>query len=124
MRGDFVVVTHPDRQPAVDFITRSAQGPFIDTGVDVLLRSRPGEPVRTERVYLAKDTVAQLARELGIVADDGTTAAREASLIAQGKIEGMKEALGERLGDVVRDLGRTLDALADGGAHAGGVASL
>lgn len=50
-RGDLKLVTHPDRAPACDFITRTTVGPFVDTGVDVLLRSQPGLPVQVERVH-------------------------------------------------------------------------
>ena len=123
MRGDYAVVNSPDRAPAVDFITRTAVGPFVDTGVDVILRSRPGEPLKTERVYLSKSTIEALYSLVGDL-DLGTTPQREAQLIAQGKIEGLKEALGERLGDVVRDLGRVLGALDGGSAVSGGTEAL
>ena len=119
MRGDMKVVTHPDKAPALDFLTRTSVGPFVDTGIDVTLRSRPGDPLKTERVYLSEATVIQLAQLLGISSGGSSTAERDAQLIAQGKIEGMKEALGERLDDVVRDLGRVLGAL-DGRAPVGG----
>lgn len=111
MRGDFKVVTNPEKAPAVDFITRSGEGPFVDTGVDILLRSQPGMPVQTERVYLAKNTVIQLAQLLGI---SGSTAqhdpARDHSLIAQGKIEAVKEHLD---GDSARVLGTLLSLARD-----------
>ena len=119
MRGDMKVVTHPDKAPALDFLTRTSVGPFVDTGIDVTLRSRPGDPLRTERVYLSEAIVRELAQILNISYGGSSTAERDAQLIAQGKIEGMKEALGERLDDVVRDLGRVLGAL-DGRASVGG----
>lgn len=109
VRGDFKVVTHPDRQPAVDFITRSAQGPFIDTGVDVLMRTQPGNPPVTERVYLAKDTVIQLASLLEVAGTSLPSEGQVAHWIAQGKLEGMREGLGDDLADVARTLGRWLD---------------
>ena len=65
MRGDMKVVTHPDKAPALDFLTRTSVGPFVDTGIDVTLRSRPGDPLRTERVYLSEATIIQLAQLLG-----------------------------------------------------------
>ena len=115
-RGDFVVVTHPEHQPAVDFITRSAHGPFIDTGVDVQLRSRPGMPITVERVYLSFNVIAQLAQLAGIVTENHTTTEREQQLIAQGKLEGMREGLGERLADVGDTLRRWLDSAGDSGS--------
>lgn len=109
-RGDFQLVTHPDRAPAVDFITRSSEGPFVDTGLDVILRSRPGDPVRTERVYLAKSTIEQLALLAGVEGNAEFSAQREAELKAQGKLEGLKEGLGDDLASVAHSLGRWLDA--------------
>lgn len=110
VRGDYKIVTHPDRQPAVDFLTRSAQGPFIDTGVDVLMRPQPGQPPIVERVYLALDTVKQLASIFGVAGGgQAFTADREKQLIATGKLEALKEGLGDELADVGRTLRRWLD---------------
>lgn len=110
-RGDMKLVTHPDRSPAVDFITRSSEGPFVDTGVDVLLRTQPGNPIVTERVYLARNTIRQLAQLAGIESDAADTASdQEAHFIAQGKLEGLKEGLGDDLVNVARTLRRWLDA--------------
>lgn len=110
VRGDFQIVTHPERQPAVDFITRSAQGPFIDTGVDVILRSQPGNPVTVERVYIALDTIKQLAAMFGLSGGGNVfTDERVKQLIATGKLEALKEGLGDELADVGRTLRRWLD---------------
>lgn len=119
-RGDMKLVTHPDKSPAVDFITRSSEGPFVDTGVDILLRSQPGNPVITERVYLSVNTIRQLAQlaGLGIGASDAeqeSAAEYEARLIAQGKLDGLKEGLGDDLANVARTLREWADA-ADGGS--------
>lgn len=109
-RGDFKLVTHPDRNPAVDFITRSSQGPFVDTGVDVQFRPQPGLPIITERVYISVFTLRQLAQLAGIDGGgDAFTDQREAELIALGKLEGMREELGGKLGDVADTLKRWLD---------------
>lgn len=110
-RGDFELVTHPDKNPAVDFITRSSQGPFVDTGVDVLFRPQPGLPVVTERVYLSVFTIQQLAQVVGITAEgeQSFTQEREKQLIAVGKLEGLKEGLGDDLANVARSLARWLD---------------
>lgn len=107
-RGDFKVVTHPELAPACDFITRSTVGPFVDTGVDILMRPRPGMEVQKERVYLAFPTIAQLASLAG-GADAVIASDREAQLVARGKLEGLKEGLGDDLGDVVHRLNRWLD---------------
>ena len=114
-RGDFKLVTSPDRQPAVDFITRSAEGPFVDTGVDIRLRSQPGMPVAVERLYLSVATVRFLAEVVGLTFGEGEKEredvdAYEARLIAQGKLDGLKEGIGDDLGNVARTLREWLDA--------------
>lgn len=114
-RGDFKLVKSPDRQPAVDFITRSAEGPFVDTGVDIRLRSQPGMPVVVERLYLSVSTVRFLAEVAGLSfgeseQDREGVASYEARLIAQGKLDGLKEGIGDDLANVARTLREWLDA--------------
>lgn len=113
-RGDLKLVTHPDRAPACDFITRTTVGPFVDTGVDVLLRSQPGNPIITERVYLSVSTIRQLAQIAGLGAGDSESeqesiAEYEARLMAQGKLDGLKEGLGDDLANIARTLRQWLD---------------
>lgn len=118
-RGDFALVTHPDKQPACDFITRSTVGPFVDTGVDVLLRPQPGMQVQTERVYLAVSTIAALANVADVAVGTSSSSERESQLIAIGKLEGLKEGLGDGLVDVARTLARWLDAAGVGSDRLG-----
>lgn len=108
-RGDFKLVTHPDRSPACDFITRSTVGPFVDTGVDVTLRSQPGNPVQTERVYLSVALIESLVVLIGVSNGTGGSHERDAELVARGKIQGLNEGLGDALVDVARSLDRWLD---------------
>lgn len=123
-RGDFTLVTHPSRNPACDFITRSTVGPFVDTGVDVLMRSQPGNPVITERVYLSVATIAALAQAANVEVSTSGTLNRDAQLIAQGKLEGLREGLGDGLVDVARTLRRWLDDAAVGSDRVGGASAL
>ena len=120
-RGDLKLVTHPDKHPAVDFITRSGEGPFVDTGVDIILRARPGMPVITERLYLSVSTIGHLAQvaglSLGGLQEQENRTSYEAGLIAQGKLDGLKEGLGDGLVDVARTLREWLDAAAGGTAR-------
>lgn len=114
-RGDFKLVKSPDRQPAVDFITRSAEGPFVDTGVDIRLRSQPGMPVVVERLYLSVSTVRFLSEVAGLSfgesdQDREDVASYEARLIAQGKLDGLREGIGDDLANVARTLREWLDA--------------
>lgn len=115
-RGDFALVTHPDRNPACDFITRSTVGPFVDTGVDVLLRPQPGTQVQTERVYLAVSTIAALAQIANVSVSEANTSGRDQQLIARGKLEGLKEGLGDGLVELGATLRRWLDDAGDSGS--------
>lgn len=109
-RGDFKLVTHPDHQPAVDFLTRSGEGPFVDTGLDVQIRTRPGMPIVVERVYLSTATIAQLARMVGVTRDAAEQQLHDQKLIAQGKLEAIKEGFSGHIADLARDLSFVVDA--------------
>lgn len=50
----------PTLQPAVDFITKSPNGPFIDTGFDVRFEQRG-------RVYLSVETIREMAEVAGLL---------------------------------------------------------
>lgn len=91
------IVEGPAEQPAVDYLTGSAVGPFIDTGVYAEDR-QTGR--RYGRIYLSKDTVLSLAALLGGV----PTPQEERTEYARGFLDGVKENIG---GDLVR----TSDAL-------------
>ena len=106
-RADFKLVTHPEHQPAVDFITRSAEGPFVDTGVSVQHRLQPGMPLVTERVYLSVHTIKHLSQLVGLSSEN--VELHQEKLLAQGKVEYIKEDLGGR----VRDLADLLSGIAD-----------
>lgn len=123
-RGDYKLVTHPELHPAVDFITRSSVGPFIDTGIDLQIRPQPGASISRERVYLSVATIAQLAELAGVVSGNAISPEREKQLIAQGKLEALREGLGERLDDVAGALGRWLADAGNVGRHAGGSSGL
>lgn len=50
----------PTLQPAVDFITKSPNGPFIDTHFDVAFENRG-------RVYLSVETIKEMAEVAGLL---------------------------------------------------------
>jgi len=50
----------PVLQPAVDFITKSPNGPFIDTGMDVTFEQRG-------RIYLSVETIKEMAEVAGLL---------------------------------------------------------
>jgi hypothetical protein len=103
-RGDFALVTHPEHAPAVDFLTRTGEGPFVDTGFDVFVRRVPGGPVIKERVYLSVHNISQLAELAGSVQTSSGRTLHEEKLIAQGKVEALKEGLGDRITALAADL--------------------
>ena len=56
---EYRVVDHPEFLPGCCFLSRTSEGPFIDTGIDVEDLNPIG------RVYLAESTVSNFAQELG-----------------------------------------------------------
>ncbi len=56
----WAVVDAPTLQPAVDFITKSPNGPFIDTGLNVTFEMRG-------RVYLSLETIKEMAEIAGLL---------------------------------------------------------
>jgi hypothetical protein len=50
----------PTLQPAVDFITKTPNGPFIDTGMNVTFEQRG-------RVYLSVETIKEMAQVAGLL---------------------------------------------------------
>lgn len=118
MRGELRLIESPELAPAVDFITRTGQGPFVDTGVDVVYV--PEKRNQKERIILSIDTIRALAQVAGILDEGKSDAARDASLIAQGKLEAVKEGLGERLGDLAGVLTGLARTASGGGGSASG----
>ena len=107
-RADFKLVTHPEHQPALDFITRSSEGPFVDTGVTINHRLNPGGPLLQERVYLSVHTIKQLSQLVGLSSENVELHAQK--LVAQGKVEYMKEDIGGKLRDLAGLLGDIADS--------------
>ena len=56
----WVLTDAPTLQPAVDFITKSPNGPFIDTGFNVTFEQRG-------RIYLSVDTIKEMAEVAGLL---------------------------------------------------------
>lgn len=56
----WALVDAPTLQPAVDFITKTPNGPFIDTGLNVTFEMRG-------RVYLSVETIREMAQIAGLL---------------------------------------------------------
>lgn len=99
----FKVVNVAERSPGVDYITKTSVGPFIDTGVDIQLP----DGRRFGRIYLSKDTVAEMARELGIIGGHASEGAIQ-NAYNRGLLDASKEEIGGDLITVTGTLRRWL----------------
>jgi hypothetical protein len=96
------VTNAPENQPAVDFLTGSAVGPFVDTGVKAT--DQFGRIIG--HIYLSKATVLALA---DLFETDRPDQSQE---YARGFLDGTREAIGGNLAAVASDLRRYLDVVA------------
>lgn len=94
----WALVDAPVLMPGVDFVTKSPNGPFIDTGISVSVENRG-------RVYLSVETIKEMAEIAGLLE---TKTAQERSLhdtkiYNEGYKAGLREGadLNERLGTIV-----------------------
>lgn len=94
----WALVDAPALMPGVDFVTRSPNGPFIDTGISVSVENKG-------RVYLSVETIKEMAEIAGLLE---TKNAQERSIYDmeiynEGYKAGLKEGtdLSERLGNIV-----------------------
>lgn len=108
--GRFHRTAAPALPPGTDFLTGTSIGPFIDTGRTVQFRE-------TGRVYLAFDTIRELADAIGLFDDrvSKETADRLAADYDTAYREGYADALKENLGGHALDLlAELLDSLRGG----------
>lgn len=68
---DYRIVDHPELQPGCCLLTRTSDGPFIDTGIDI----EDLDPIG--RIYIATSTVSDLAQGLGYAPPVATARMRE-----------------------------------------------
>lgn len=97
----WALVDAPALMPGVDFVTRSPNGPFIDTGISVSVENKG-------RVYLSVETIKEMAEIAGLLE---TKNAQERSMYDmeiynEGYKAGLQEGadLSERLGNIVGHL--------------------
>jgi hypothetical protein len=65
------IVDHPELPPGCCFLSRTSDGPFVDTGLDV----DDLDPIG--RIYLAESTIADLAQHLGFAPPVASARARD-----------------------------------------------
>lgn len=98
------IVESPAEFPGVDYLTGSAVGPFVDTGVYVT-HKETGR--RFGRIYLSKATVLALAEMFG----EGLRGPSSEDY-ARGYFDALKEDTRGTLDATARDLRRALDIIA------------
>ena len=96
----WAVVDAPALQPAVDFITKSPNGPFIDTGLNVTFEMRG-------RVYLSVETIKEMAEIAGLLDNKNAQqlSLHEIDIENRGYERGLKESE-ELLGKLTTVVGR------------------
>lgn len=114
MASRFTVTDAPTHTPGVDYVTGSGVGPFIDTGRDI--RDQAGRNLG--RLYLSKDSVREMAQELGLLGSPEGSVALETAY-NKGKLDALKEELGGELYSVAGTLRRWLEHVAPAGDSAG-----
>jgi hypothetical protein len=92
----------PTLQPAVDYLTRSSVGPFIDTGRDAPAASGRGK----DRIYISLDTLTHMADVAGVINKPSQDALDEA--YRRGVLDGIKHDLGGDLSRIIDVLERWL----------------
>lgn len=98
------VVNSPAEQPAVDYFTGSATGPFLDTGAYAEDR-QTGR--RFGRIYISKDIVLSMASQFEAPA----TPQEQNSDYSNGYLDGIRDGLGDDLVAVARALRAVLDRI-------------
>jgi len=101
------IVEGPEEYPAVDYLTGSAVGPFIDTGVYAVNRETGR---RFGRIYLSESTVRYLNSLFD--ADPVAQAERRNRDYAEGVLDGTRDVIGPDLVRVADSLRRFLDRVA------------
>lgn len=99
----FQVVEEPVFAPGADYITKTPNGPFIDTGLFVGIGSG------RERIYLSKDTIFEMADTLGLFDD---VLAHAETRYQAGYNDAVKENLGGDIRDIADRLGAVVPYLA------------
>lgn len=83
----WALVDAPTLQPAEDFITKSPNGPFIDTGVNVTFEMRG-------RIYLSVETIKEMAEIAGLLENKNAEqkVLHDTATYNRGYEDGLKES--------------------------------
>ncbi len=110
MTSRFTVVTAPAQSPGVCYITRTAVGPFIDTGIDMSTTV-----IDRGRLYLAVDVIREMAQIAGLF-DEGKPVSvelQEKQWYDRGYNEAIKELKSDAINNYVQRV--FIDSSSDAG---------
>lgn len=93
----FKITDVPALPPGADFITRSINGPFIDTGFDVAWGSKG-------RMYLTVDTIREMADIAGLLSTDESEKVRYDAAYKEGYADALREKLDDNLRSTLAEL--------------------
>jgi hypothetical protein len=114
MTSRFSLVKTPILSPGHCWISKTAEGPFIDTGVDVGRMH-----IERGRIYLSLEVLREMARVAGIL-DEGKSASvelKEKEWYDKGYSDALKENYGDVLSRLADRVGPSiLDAIDSAGA--------
>jgi hypothetical protein len=113
MTSRFSVIDVPLLDPGHCWITKTAEGPFIDTGVDVGRMH-----IERGRIYLSVEVLREMARVAGILDEGKSVSAelKEKEWFDKGYSEALKENYGDLLARLADRVGPSiLDATGSAG---------
>ena len=101
----FTLMPVATEAPGVCWVSKSPNGPLIDTGVSILFNERG-------RLYLGLDTLRDMAKIAGLFDEfEFNRDERDAEMFHKGYVAGVKEDLRGNLGNSVTELGFLIDTL-------------
>ncbi len=99
----YKVVDVPVLAPGKCWVSKTTEGPFIDTGIDIGRMN-----IERGRLYLSVETIREMARTAGVLGEGPSV---NAQLYAQEQFDkGYAEALKENYGDLIRNLSERVAA--------------
>lgn len=110
------MIDAPTLSPGVDFVTRSPNGPFLDTGINLTVENRG-------RVYLSVETIREMAEIAGILKINNAQekALYDLEIYNRGYEAGLKE--GQKIVELLDSVAGRLAAEYNSYNSAGAVAS-
>lgn len=105
MTSRFSVVDVPVLAPGHCWVSRTTDGPFIDTGIDIGRMH-----IERGRLYLSFDVIREMAREAGVINEGKPVSVtlREKELYEKGYSDALKENYGNILNNLADRIGPSI----------------